>query len=253
MSLSITTSDNQNNSGMTCTVSGSDAASANNLYVSAVHQGNSPLVWTLAGSRTGDGTVNLPVAAGYYFMYCSASLVGGAPALSPPIIGLASSAVLSNQTQVELAIQAKIQTLTLSGLATPPGNLPAGRVYRFDTPMSDELLPLVTVPCIIVTPAPAPETVEGLLTGKDDLGYAVAVIILDHCPPRQQGLADTYKLWRHQIMAALRFQRLNSVLQVMKVVPEPREVLAWQPPKYDYIFSAVIYRAVVRELRGAGT
>ncbi len=253
MTVAITTTDNADNSGMLATIIGSDSGSINSVYVSPVNEGNSPLAWVLVAMRTGDGTVNLPVAAGYWFCHVAASLVSGVPALSPPIIGAASLAVLCNQVEIELAIQARIQTLTLTGLATPPGDIPPGLVYRFDTPMSDDLLPIVQTPCVIVTPASLPETVDGRLTGKDDLGYPVQVLILANFAPRQQGIADTIKNWRHSIMASLRFQRLSTVPYVLKVVPEPQAVIQWKPPEFLFAYSAVVYRAVTREPRGAGT
>lgn len=251
MSLSIASTDNQNNTGLTVTVSGSDSGSTNTLYASPVFQGNNPLAWVSQGSRTGDGTIAASVATAYWFLYVAASLVSGVPALSPPIIGLASLAVQSMQTQVELAIQAKIQALTLNGLATPPGNIPASRVYRFDTPMSDDLLPMITVPCVIVSPPAAPEAIKNVVNTAEDIGFPVNVLILDHCAPRQQGQADTYKLWRQQISRAVRYQRLPGVPLVYTVSLEPKELLSWQPPKYEYVFSAMTFRAWVRDPRGA--
>jgi hypothetical protein len=249
LTLSLTAIDNQNNTGLTGTITGSDSGSVNTVYASVVNQGDDNLTWSPVGTRTSDGTLNLNVAPGYYFFYAS-GLVGGILTLSPPIIAVASIAVLSIQHQCELAIQAKIQTLQLIGLSTPPGHLLPQQVYRFDTVMSDQLLLEMQYPAIAVTPAHLPEAIDGRLTGKDDVGYPVQVLIIDRAAPYQQGLADTYKLWRQQIIRAIRFQRLVTVPQVMKVVPEPQAILDWQPSKLDYVYSAVVFRAVNRETRG---
>lgn len=249
MSLILSTTDNQDDTGMEATVTGSDVGSANTIYYSQVSRGTNPLAWSVAGSLTGDGTVNLPLIAGYYYLYC-AGTVSSAPALSPPIIGMASRAVLSMQTQVELAIQAKIQGLTLAPIAPPLPSIPASRVIRFDTPMTDLKLPLVQLPCVIVTPAMIPESVEPIVNARDDIGWPVQVLILALFGGQQQGMGDSIFRWREQIFRAVRYQRLETVPEVYTVRPEPQAVLNWQPPKYEYAFSAITFRAVGRDYRG---
>lgn len=250
MSLILSTSDNQDNTGMTATVIGSDAGSANTIYYSQVSRGTNPLIWSFAGSLTGNGTVNLPLIAGYYYLYCSGT-VSSAPALSPPIIGLASIALLSMQTQVELAIQAKIQGLTLNPIAPPLPSIPASRVYRFETPMSDELLPLVQVPCVIVTPAQTPYTIEPIVNARDDVGYPVQALVLANFSPRQrEAMGDTVKRWDEQISRAVRYQRLDTVPEIYTVRPEPLPPLTWKPPEYQFVYAGTVFRAVGRDYRG---
>ncbi len=251
MSLSLSITDNADGTGATATIAGADSATTATVYVSLVNQGNNPLAWVSAGSRSGNGTVSLPVLPSYYFAYC-AGTVSAAAALTPPIIFLASYASESVQQQVEMAILAKIQTLTLTGLATPPGNLPSSRIMRFDTPMTDDLIPLVgTLPAIIVAPAgEAAETVKPVVNARDDIGWPVNVIILANFAPRQQGYADSIKRWREQIFRAVRFQRLPTVAEVYTVIPEPKAILTWKPPLYDYVFSALTFRAMGRDYRG---
>lgn len=251
MSLTLTITDNQDGTGATATITGSDAGSTNTVYTSPVNQGNGPLAWTSRGSRTGDGTLTLGPPLGYYFAYASGT-VATLAALAAPVIYAASAGADSVQEQVELAVQARIQTLTLSGLATPPGNLPASRVYHFSTPASDDLLPLVTTPCVLVCPGSVPESVENVVTERDDIGYPVETIVLDRYAPRYQQAAPTTKLWRQQIFRSLRFQPLYSVgtgTVIGTVKPEPRPVLAWKPPDYDYVYSAVLFRCISREGR----
>lgn len=251
MTLALSLSDNLNNTGMTATIVGSDASSNNSIYVSPLFQGRSPLSWSLAGSRIGDGTLNLPVAAAYYFAYCAASSVGGAAALSPPVIGLASIALLSMQDQVEQAIQAKIQALSLNAVEGPLGSIPASRVYYYDTAMTDEFLDLLQTPCVVVTPGyGVPETITGVVNARDDVGWPVDVWVIAQFQPRQQNFAPNVKRWREQILRALRFQPLLNVPEVQTVLPEPQAILMWRPPQYGYAWSGMRFRAVGRDYRG---
>jgi hypothetical protein len=246
--LALTLSDNLNNSGITGQIAGSDSSSVNTVYVAPLS--GSPLVWTSIATRTGDGTVALPVPAGYYFAYV-AGAVTGAAALSPPVLGNASIAQLSMQDQCELAIQAKIQTLALVSISPPLPAVPPSHVYRFDTPMSDELLPLVQTPCVIVCPANAAESIDAVVNARDDIGFRISVVVLAQVGNhRQQGLAVNLKRWRESCFRALRFQRLPNVSMVQTVIPEPQVILAWQPPDYGWCFSAITFRCIARDQRG---
>src|SRR5262245_26808805 len=111
MPLTLTVTDNENGTGATATIAGSDPAQTVTVFVSPHSGGISP-VWTLAGSRSGDGTLALPVNPAYWFGYALGT-VGGAPAVSVPTVFLASR---SGQALLDLildGVQARIQTLSL--------------------------------------------------------------------------------------------------------------------------------------------
>src|SRR5262245_10565380 len=140
MALTVTITDNQNGTGATATIAGQDAGQTVTVFVSPFEVGTSPLAWTSAGSRVGNGTVSLPVQPAYYYAY-ALGVVSGVAAVSVPVYFLASIAPRAVLDRYLDAIQAKIQTLTLSGLTTPPGTLPASRVFRFDQ-LANEMLGL---------------------------------------------------------------------------------------------------------------
>jgi hypothetical protein len=249
MSLALTITDNADATGGTATIIGSDVASLNTVYVSPVHRGNNNLAWRAVATLTGDGTVAVPVAPEYYFAYAS-GLVGGLLAFSPPIIFAANFAGASIQEQVEAAIAAKIQTLTLSGLSTPPGDLPPERVYRFPALTGSLIGTQIVLPAVVVTTGNASEVVEYSLLNTDMVSYPVDVWILDRAAPHYTVPYPTYSLWRQQIHRRLRFQRLAGFGQVLKVVPEPGEpILSWKPPEYEIIYSGIRFRATNREGR----
>lgn len=257
MSLAITATDQQDGSGVLVTITGSDVSSTNTVYASQpFQQGVHPPSWYIFGTRTGDGTVTLPLGAGYYFLYC-AGTVSSAAAISPPIEVFASLAVNAVQSQVELAIQAKIQALNLAGLSTPPGLLPASQVYRFGTLLPTMFGSAIQCPAIVVTPTPIGETMPHSLSGQDDIGYPVTVTIVDRTQPQNAAPISTYELWRQQIFRAIRNQRLNTASSVMTVqghmhTAKYGSVMTWLPKDYEYMVSILSFVAISREPRGLG-
>ncbi len=254
MSLSCVSVDNLDGTA-TVTIAGADPATTVNLFKAPLSDGFWPLVWTAAGSRTGNGTVAFG-PYGYWWLY-AAGTVSSLAALSPPIVVLASRAALGVQETAEATIAAKIQSLCpLRGLSTPPGDLPADAVHRFPA-LSDDIFPLLTtLPCVLVTPAPAPEGQRPTVNNKDDIGYPVNVTLLDRFAPHETpppgGLSRpaTLTLWRQQIARAIRWQRLPGLPDMYTVEPEPQPILAWKPPAMDYCFSAITFRVWTREPRG---
>lgn len=257
MGLGLTATDNQDGSGVLVTVTGSDGGSTNTVYASQpFQQGVNPPLWAAAGTRTGDGTLTVPLAAGYYFLFAGGT-VGGLAAISPPVQTFASLAVLPVQAQVELAIQAKIQALNLAGLVTPPGTLPAPQVYRYGTLLKTMFGSAIQCPAVVVSPTPIGETNAHSMTGADDIGYPVTVTIVDRTQPQNAAPVSTYELWRQQIFRAIRNQRLDTASSVMTVTGSMHtakygSVMQWIPPDNEYMVSVLSFVAVSREPRGVG-
>lgn len=248
MTLALSWTDNLNATA-TATITGSDVASTNTVYVSPVNQTTRPLAWSSAGSRTGDGAITLAISPGYWFAYCLGT-VSSVQVAAAPLIGSVSLASDAIQTLAERAIQARIQALCpLTALATPPGDLPSAQVYHWDA-FTAAQLEKMTYPAIAVSPAPLAETVGTILTGRDDIGYPVYATILVRCSPLDQGPVPTVKLWRQAIFRAIRFQPLVLTGTVYTVKPEPREILEWVTPKYQLLYSTLGFRAISREPRG---
>ncbi len=247
--LTLTASDNANGSGLTATIAGSDAASDVAVWASPVVLGTNPLVWTSVGTRSGDGVVAV-ARTGYQWLYAT-GLVSGGPALSPPIMGLGSLAATAVYTQCRLAIQARIQSLTLASITTLPAALTAGDVYVF--PELDKVFfSLITsFPCVLVTPPPrGAETVGGGTNLREDIGHPVLVSIVDRVSPLDAAArAPTYELWREQILAALRFGKLAGSSLVFIVKPEPGPIAQWEKPNYQLFYSYLTFRCFARQAR----
>lgn len=69
-------SDNADGTGAVASIAGSSAGSTNAVYTSPVPTGSGALVWSLGGTRTGDGAVPLSLNDGYYLAYCESTLAG---------------------------------------------------------------------------------------------------------------------------------------------------------------------------------
>lgn len=255
MALTLAVTDLADGTGATATVAGADGDTSVTVYVSPVSTGTSPIVWTSAGSRTGDGTLTLGVEPAYYYAHALGT-VSGAAAVSVPVIFLASRGTEAVYTLVKNGIQARIQGLTLTGLSRPPGDLPAERVYVF-TKHDWRHFSAITeaLPAVIISPPPkGAESTPGLLTGKDDIGYPVQVTLIDRATPLEAiARTPTYDLWRQQMFRALRNQRLDTAPTVITLAPEPGPIADWDneaKPALGIFQSSIVFRAISREPRG---
>lgn len=248
MSLSLAILDNADSSGATATLAGADPGTTITVYTSPLATytpGPTSPPWAVAGSRVGDGTLSLP-GLGYFFAYALGT-VEGQLALAPPVQYLASANADSVLDRCLNAIQGKIQGLTLAGLDTPPGDLTAGQVYA--KPAIDLNKLQVDLPAVFVTPGGS-EAIEGMVSGLDDIGYPVAVTIVDRWSPTYTPPAPTYYKWREQIHRALRFQRLPGVIEVYTVKPEPRAIVEWKTLEFNTFYCGILFRCISREGRG---
>lgn len=249
MPITLSMVDLQNGAGATATIAGSDGGITNTVFTSPMASyAPTPVApsWTSQGTRLGDGTLTIP-GLGYYFAYCQGK-VAGVTSYSPPVFYLGSSNADAVLTRCMNAIAGRIQTLTLTGLNTPPGTLPAGQVYV--KPAINLNLYEVVLPAIFVTPGGV-ESVEGMVSGLDDIGYPVAVTIVDNWSPSYSPPAPTYYKWREQLFRGLRFQRLAGVDEVFTVRPEPRAIVEWKAIEYNKFYTGILFRCISREGRGA--
>ena len=250
MTLALSIADNIDGSGATCTITGSDSGTTNTLYTVALASYTpTPTVplWSAAANRTGDGTVTLP-NIGYYFAYCQGT-VNSQTAFAPPQPYLASISGDAVLDRCMSAMQGKVRGLSLlGGSVSPPGALSPGQVYVKAAIDLNKLK--VQLPAVFVTPG-GTESVEGMVSGMDDIGYPIAVTIVDRWSSSYTPPAATYYKWREQIFRALRFQRLPGVNEVYTVKPEPRAIVEWKTLEFNTFYSGLLFRAISREGRGA--
>jgi hypothetical protein len=229
----LAVADKADGTGATATVTGS-AGGANQVYVQNVDGQLGAFAWTLGGTRTGDGTVNLALAKGYYWAYC---LTGGTVISNLAYFQVTdgADAVLS---RVYAAAKALLQLL----------NLPfTQRVYP--SQFADSVA--VQVPCTVLTTDGARQTDEAALNGRDDVGQPVRALVKDVCLKFDDQKKAEYEKWRQSIFRAFHNQRLPGVAESKMNKVELGVLSPAESPAPQTVFEVTI-RCVTREVRGLG-
>lgn len=243
----LTVADNGNNTGATATIASGSAIAANVVYTTPL-DGN--YTWTNSGNRSGNGTVSLTLDAGIYLAYVESTLNSQevVSSIVPFVVTTGADAIYM---QILEAVQSRIQTLSLTGIAS--ASVLLRKVNTFKGIGVQEASPAIAYPAIVVSPAGTELTATNAGTNeRDDTGYAVMVGVVD---TDEQALTDNMNrnlLWRERIMHAFRNQRLTGVTEVNACAIEPREPVRfsdWVSGKY---VSLLVLRFTAREVRGLG-
>jgi hypothetical protein len=235
VAITLAITDTGDGTGGTATVAGSNVASTNTLYRATWDGQTGANTWTSVGSRTGDGTIGISTAAGFYLFRLDNLLSGVTTVVTnyQPLTDSTTQAILYRIMQ---AISTRITALTLTGATIKVRWLPRHQV-------GDGTV-------IVICPVNS-ENFPGTLTSTDDIGIPVAVVLMD---PNNQDLSlnlNRNLLWRQRILSALRWQRLAGVSEVMYLAPEPATIL--NPGVLDgssLAFSPLFFRAMTRTTRG---
>src|SRR3990167_299642 len=113
----ITYADAGNGSGGTVTVADATALTTNTIYASSWAGGFVAQTWASYGSRSGNGTVAVAVANGYWSFHCLSALAGEISVLSTIIGGVATSGSDAIFKAILDATVARLQAMTFSGLS----------------------------------------------------------------------------------------------------------------------------------------
>jgi hypothetical protein len=236
--------DHGDDTGATATIDGTLSGSANTVYVQAFDGQLGSGAWTVAATRSGNGTAPLSLPRGHYFAHVHTA-VGELQSVSAVAYFVVSDGVESIHTRCLAAAQARIRLLGLDGLAGDSvvvEKVPAGR----------NLATLVGLPAIVLSPhRAAMPAVEGT-NSLDDVFYDVLVAIFDRDNQEStlQANLGRHMLWRQQIARAFRNQRLSGVPEVINCGVEPAEGLLEEAWKRELMTSAVLLRFTSRETRG---
>lgn len=228
----LAVTDNADGTGGVATISGSDPGSTNAVSVQLVGSTS----WTAAGSRAGDGTVNLALAKGYYWVRVVSTLNSQTSTSNVAYLPVTDAAD-SVHVRASQAIQALVQALSLDGTEA--------RVYRQTLP--DENAMEFPAVCVWFNDG------EQILTGtnaRDDIGYPVHCAIVDRKTSALSVPPDQYLKWRQRIMRRVRHQPLAGVPEVYTVTVVPNLVIDEKLPAYDYLVTAWTFICVSREARG---
>lgn len=210
MALALTIADAGDGTGGTATVAGTGGAASVSLYRAAFTGEMGAQSWTLAGTRTGDGTIALaspsPVPLGFW-LWRADSVLAGVTSVASAYQNL-TDATKAFQAQVLDAVAVRIRSLGLAGLDSV-------NVRRKWTPRK---VPAQSGSAVFVCPGEG-EGFPEVMTGTDDTDLPVAVHIITPIGDDETADLDRVSLWRQKILRAVANQRLDGVPQVLKAVP----------------------------------
>jgi len=240
----LAVADHADHTGATATIDGAALASDNVVFVRDFSGEFGTDAWNAAGSVLGNGTVVLNLAVGHYFAYVLSSL-GGSTAISNVVYFAVTDGLESIHTRCLTAVQARIRSLALAGLAN-------SAVVIEKLPVTRNLAGSIGLPAVLLSPRRAAMPPAAGTNSLDDVHYDVLVTILDrdNQEPTMQANLDRHLLWRQQIARAFRNQRLGGVSEVINAEVEPAEGIVDEAWKRELMASAVLLRFTSRESRG---
>ena len=235
----LAVADLANGTGGTATLSGGNSGATNTVYVQAIDGELGTATWTSKGSRTGNGTVSISATAGFYWVKC-VSVLSSETVVSNLVYQNFTTGTAAVLEQCLLAVQSRIQGLSLSGIAN-------GSVIVQKVPSDRN----VTRPGVLIGPVGA-EAVS-LPAGsnlRDDIGYPVYVGLVAADDQDQSVNRARNLLWREKIRRAFHAQRLPGVALVFTCGVETRDIVAPDWFASMRFVSAMVVRCFAREPRG---
>ena len=243
----LTVTDNADGTGAVATISGSTAGSTNTVYAQLVDGQIGSGTWTSYGSRSGDGTVSLALAVGFWWILVQ-SVKSGSQATSNVVYIYVSSGTAAIHERIMQAIQARIQGLTLTDVTS--GNV---IIRKVTTEQDVGTGKTYTYPCIQISPDGQERINANQGTNeRDDITYPtmVAVMELDNLQNQSTNRARNL-LWRERIVRAFRNQRLSGIPEVYTITITAQPIIQtgnWLEHKIYTSFFTI--NATARQVRG---
>jgi len=240
----LAVSDNADGTGGVATITGAAAGAAVTVYSQAVDGDLGSAAWTSRGSRTGNGTVSVAPGNGFFWWKAIAS-AGGSEATSNLVYQNCSDGLAAVHHRCLAAVQSKVRALGLAGLD-------ADSVLVRKLPIDRGLGPQVSLPAVLVTPERETMPPGAGVNLRDDVGYAVAVTLVDrdNQEPSLSANLNQYLRWREQIARAFRHQRLPGVPEIVTCTVEPAGVVGADAWAKNLYVSSLVLRFTSREQRG---
>lgn len=241
MSLTITVTDNGDDTGAVATVAGSTALTTNTIYTQRIdgELGATWNTWTNTESRIGDGSVALDLAAGHYFVHVS-NLNGSTTTVSPVQYATVTTGEESIHYRCALAAQSRIRLIGLDGMDED-------NVIVRKVPTDRD----TARPCVLLstfgTETQPPTAGTNI---RDDVGYPVLCSFVFADQHTVQQNHNKLLKWREQINRAFHNQRLPGVSEIIYGVVQPAQIVdlpAWLIGKFH---SSMILRFTSRHSRG---
>ncbi len=252
MTISLAVADQRDGTGL-ATITGSNVASTNSLLVATFTGAAGPLVWSAAGSRTGDGTiVSSPAPGAGFYLWVVLNTLAGVTTQTNTVyrpLTNTSTAELAVHYQCLLAIQTLVNSLNLPINPAPDATVldPANVVIQWLPRVSTKVD--VAFPRIILCPMGA-EAQPGTTNTRDDIKYRSALVIVDQQNQDYTANLARNLLWRQKIFRLFRHDALAGAPTVILVDVTPNLVI--QPDWFaaNLFGAGMTIDAISREPRG---
>lgn len=241
----LTLADNGDDTGAVATISGSTGGSTNDIYQASWGGGVVGSSFQLAGSRTGDGTIALALAAGYYWLYVLSTLTGDSAISLVKGLRVTTGALAVHEQCLDAAV-AKIQALSL------PSPWTSERVYKRKFPWNRNAIEQSGDAAIFVTPLN--DRTQARTNQQNDFGLGCQITAAVKTNLDLTDKLDADLLCREHLMSAFLpvhgSEPLAGVSDVYDVLIEPAPVI--DPGSFDamYDVSAFVIRCMNRRNRG---
>ncbi len=233
----LAVADQADGTGATATITTSDTAATNAVWVYQVDGELGAGTWTSEASRTGDGTVDLTLGVGLWWAKC-VSTKSSQTAASNLVYFRVTSGSTAMQVQCINAVQARIRLLALT-------SIPDAQVITREVPTPDRN---VTLPSVQVCPG-VQEKIDPSAgtTHRDDVGYPVTVYLMA-AQNQDATIAARNLLWRERIIGAFRSQPLGTVdgVHICNIEPGPIATGFYA----NLWLSSLTIRCIARQTRG---
>jgi hypothetical protein len=232
--------------GVTATITTSNAGATNTIYRSSVNGEVEAGTWTSSGDRTGDGTISVSLTTrGYYFWYVKSVLLTEST-ISNLVYCPVTDGADAVLTRCIDAVVSRLQLLTLSGISS--ANIVAvADIYNPGT--------VPDYPCVLVARAPQPHLYGGPLNNLDDITYPIQILNCVSDPRGGQAASSTWDLWQQQQERAFINQRLPGPSEAQlacDIVPAIMADPQRMPQVYDKLVSGFTLMVATRQVRGLG-
>lgn len=240
MAITLTITDNADDTGGVATIVGSAIGSTNTLYRSLMTGLEESLTWASVGSRTGDGTIAVSGPARNYYLWQVQSDIAGSVAVSPVVL---KSLTNANYTAVRARlVDAVVDKLKLLDLDQIGDDVFVRN--SFDDPN-------VKYPSVVVVRDATPDLYTGGTNVRDDVEYPIQVIFLDVSDMRDNAPTARWDLWKERSERAFRNQRIAGASEVIRCTVEPSVTMGESlPPIYQKARFSFTLRFTSREIRG---
>lgn len=235
---------------VTATISGSTAGTTNTLYSQAIDGQLGGSNWTAAGDRSGDGSITVAAATGYYWWYVGSLL---------PPDGVVSNLVYQNvaassdsvHLQCLKGVQAVIQSLALAGVVNSSVVIKKLALDRILGSLKQGRLGVV-LPCVLLLPEAEEQDSAKGLNALDDIVYPVLALLVlpDNQEPTLAANLPTNLQWRQKLNRAFRQQRLTGASTIVDATVTPRIIADPQDWAAGFYVTALSFRFLSREPRG---